>query len=134
MPCINHKRKSFKSINHKTSRKSKRSTKHKSRSFRNKKTRSNLRKMRGGGRNYPDEYDELVNARTSAMNFGEFYVALKAENKNLLYNETVKYTFNVILKNQAIVKRDCFFFTTLITPSADQTNIFPFYIVSTHNY
>ena len=48
MPCINHKRKSSLSNNNKTSRKSKRSTKHKSRSFRNKKTRSNVRKMRGG--------------------------------------------------------------------------------------
>ena len=49
MPCINHKRKSSKRNNHKTSRKSKHSTKHKFHSFRNKKTRSNLKKMRGGG-------------------------------------------------------------------------------------
>ena len=55
MPSINHKRKSSKSMsnmnNHKTSRKSKYSTKHKSSSFRNKKTRSYVKKMRGGGGN-----------------------------------------------------------------------------------
>ena len=59
MPCKTYKRKSSMSNNHKTSRKSKRSIKHKSHSFRNKKTRSFVKKMRGGGVEVDNLYIEI---------------------------------------------------------------------------
>ena len=55
MPSINHKRKS------KTSKKSSKSSKHLKNVKRNNKTRSNIRKMRGGARISHNEYLALNN-------------------------------------------------------------------------
>ena len=109
MPCINHKRKSFKSINHKTSRKSKRSTKHKSRSFRNKKTRSNVKKMRGGGINYPEEYDEIVIRNIGGSNTSKHNIYIATgyymNDKLIPYNNT-DITFDNKLHKFSVLSKD----------------------------
>jgi len=62
--------------------KTRKSTKTKKRLRRKSKNGSVVRKMRGGGVNYPDKYDETINTNIGDKDKTLFYIALAKDNNN----------------------------------------------------